>query len=82
MCRFGLFNKRKRLEEPESVVENKQDMIGDKGAVNTQETSKVTYLENPLPVPKRHEKRIMDFTVGEKTDDFDISIDENDDFDV
>lgn len=51
------------------------------------EEKKVKYLDNPLPVPKKHVKKVMDF---EKTfekdtpekDDFDFEISHMDDFDV
>lgn len=45
----------------------------------------VRLIENPLPLPKKHEKRSLDYnirTVDEKQDDFDLQIDENDDFDI
>lgn len=53
------------------------------------ETKKVKYLDNPLPLPKKHVKRKFDFAINDKDDfviddkdDFDIDIDANDDFDV
>lgn len=63
--------------------------------VVTEDGRKVELLDNPLPVPKRHEKKEMDFKInelsgppetekedGEKADDFDLGGLENDDFDV
>ena len=55
--------------------------------VRKSDEKKVTYLENPLPVPKRHEKKVMDFEteIKEKElekDDFDFAFDDADDFDV
>ena len=46
-------------------------------------TSKpVQYLHNPLPVPKKHVKRVADYKVNVvEDDDFDFDIHENDDFD-
>lgn len=41
----------------------------------------VRYLDNPLPLPKKHVKRTLDFAL-DKEDDFDIEIDEDDDFDL
>jgi len=79
---FGVFRNKKRIEEQESVMGNKSDVTGNEDTVSTQDVTRVTYLENPLPVPKKHEKRTMDFAVDKKTDDFDILVDENDDFDV
>lgn len=43
----------------------------------------IHYLENPLPLPKKHVKRVLDYSIhvsGE--DDFDFPVAENDDFDV
>lgn len=42
------------------------------------------YIENPLPLPKKHEKRVMDYQyeVPEDKMKFDIEIGENDDFDI
>lgn len=68
----------------------------------TADGRKVALLDNPLPLPKKHEKRKMDFKYnelpmdvpetlkewkdhgidGQAFDDFDITIAENDDFDV
>lgn len=57
----------------------------------TEDGRKVHYLENPLPEPKKHEAKNMDFDVdevfGEKKNqknelDFDIDIKVGDDFDV
>ncbi len=57
--------------------------------VITPEGRKVELLDNPLPLPKPHMKREMDFKINDFSedaehikDDFDISISENDDFDV
>ena len=46
-------------------------------------TSKpVQYLHNPLPVPKKHVKRVADYKVNVvEDDDFDFDIHEEDDFD-
>ena len=44
---------------------------------------KVKYIENPLPLPKRHERRTMDYRLGsEDGDDFDVSVSDDDDFDI
>lgn len=75
---FGLFSKSKNTEIVEASEST--DRADEEPVLNGE--AKVTYLENPLPVPKRHEKRIMDFDMEGKADDFDIQIDENDDFDV
>ncbi len=45
---------------------------------------KVQFLENPLPLPKKHVKRVMDYSLpsGAQDDDFDYPVAEDDDFDV
>ena len=49
-----------------------------------EETKSPKYIENPLPLPKPHVKRIMDYArkpnPGE--DDFDHSVNDDDDFDI
>lgn len=47
-------------------------------------TVKPTYIENPLPLPKKHEKREMDYqyNVEEKDMKYDVDVPLNDDFDV
>lgn len=49
-----------------------------------EEAPKVQLIENPLPLPKKHVKKIMDFDyeLQDGMDDFDIEVDENDDFDI
>lgn len=48
------------------------------------QTVKPQYIENPLPLPKRHEKREMDYQydVTEKDMKYDFEVPLNDDFDV
>ena len=75
---FGLFAK-KKIAKNADVAELVDKTI--ETSVSSEEV-KVAYLENPLPVPKKHEKRTMDFDMEGNADDFDIQIDEKDDFDV
>lgn len=46
--------------------------------------AKPRFIENPLPLPKKHEKRSLDYQyeVDETKLEFDVEITENDDFDV
>ena len=76
---FGLFTKRKRSE---AVAKQEAVDVEEIKTLEMQRQSCATYLENPLPLPKKHEKRTMDFAVEGKVDDFDIPIAPNDDFDV
>ena len=47
------------------------------------EEKKIRYLDNPLPLPKKHVKQVLDYSIqvyGD--DDFDFPVGETDDFDV
>lgn len=45
---------------------------------------KPRYFENPLPLPKKHVRREMDYQypVEEKDMKYDVEVPENDDFDI
>lgn len=45
---------------------------------------KVKFIENPLPLPKKHVKKVLDYDLElvEGQDDFDLNVDENDDYDI
>ena len=49
-----------------------------------QENKKVEYIENPLPVPKKHIRKTMDyaFIPNESQMKYDIQVSDNDDFDL
>ncbi len=68
----------------ERSVESEKGQRSDRSAESEgEEEKKVRYLENPLPLPKKHVKRVLDYSIqvsGE--DDFDFPVGENDDFDV
>ncbi len=57
---------------------------------NSQEHSATTrkpvkLIENPLPLPKKHVPKVLDYAVKDlevQQDDFDVAIDDNDDFDI
>ena len=54
-------------------------------SVQIEETGeKPRFIENPLPLPKKHVKREMDYAypVAEEDMKFDIEVDEEDDFDI
>lgn len=53
------------------------------GQEPVEEKKQVKYIENPLPLPKKHKKRVMEYPrhIAED-DDFDHPVDENDDFDI
>ena len=55
-----------------------------KAAESVQKSEKPPrFLENPLPLPKPHRKKVLDYDAEtDAEDDFDHPVDENDDFDI
>lgn len=87
--------KETKEEKKEIKKEIKEEAQKETQYVVTQDGRKVELLDNPLPVPPKHEKRDMDFKFNEfseesavkedtrgKGDEFDLKVSENDDFDV
>lgn len=74
-----VFSERKTEEmtEEKDVV----SLPEDEKMEEKKENEQIKYLDNPLPLPKKHVKRTLDFAI-DKEDDFDIEIKENDDFDI
>lgn len=48
------------------------------------ESGGIQFIENPLPLPKKHVSRRLDYDVagGGPLDDFDLTVDDSDDFDI
>lgn len=44
--------------------------------------TKPRLLDNPLPLPRKHVPRTMDYRITETDSDYDIAVDDNDDFDI
>ena len=44
----------------------------------------IHFLENPLPLPKQHEKKVMTYALEEEDaeDDYDVEVSDDDDFDL
>lgn len=78
----------KKDREPEEIVREKEEQNTDAKEVQRaqgeamSEEREINYIENPLPLPKRHVKRTLDFKLDDKQDEFDVEINENDDFDI
>ena len=71
-----------RKESEEKDIEKEMAPLPEDGKVEEKKEKKqVKYLDNPLPLPKKHVKRTLDFELDKK-DDFDIEIKEDDDFDI
>ena len=83
------------VEEPtETVLETKMDVVTDvkeevqKPSIEmnkeTPEIPKpIKFIENPLPLPKKHEKKVLDYAVEltDATAEFDIEVADDDDYD-
>lgn len=83
----------KVVEEPGKAVEEpgkntEETGKGEPGKVVTVtvrgETKQVKLLDNPLPLPKQHEHKTMDYGLKEEKDldDYDIPVADDDDFDA
>lgn len=60
-----------------------REAAGDGRQTEAAGPKKVVLIENPLPLPKKHEKRTMNYRLdAEEADDFDLDVDEEDDFDL
>lgn len=64
--------------------EIQQKVVEDGAAMETPERKPVKFIENPLPLPKKHEKKTMGFAIEpeETKMQFDIEVSEDDDFDI
>lgn len=78
-------NKVKIADMPELILEDMDEMdekVETEGL--EKEEAKVKLIENPLPLPKKHVRREMDFDRIVEWDKmkFDVPVDEGDDFDI
>lgn len=66
-------------EIDEIEVESEKEKVD-----NKEQNPKVEYIENPLPLPKKHIRKTMDyaFVPNEKQMKYDVYVPENDDFDL
>lgn len=69
-------------ERKEHLAEQEESLTEEK-TLEKKQPKKVQYIENPLPLPKKHVKRVMDYSLKEMPDedDFDLDIGDEDDFD-
>ncbi|MBO5337831.1 MAG: hypothetical protein J6A94_11970 [Lachnospiraceae bacterium] len=74
------------LEAEKTEAEEIKPMETKPEETKPEEPKKVKLLDNPLPLPKKHEPKVMDFKLteveGEKDKEFDFDIDNDDDFDI
>lgn len=72
-------------EESEAEVAEESEAIAEQTAESEQtaETPAIEFIPNPLPLPKKHEKKVLDYALEAKEeDDFDFRIEDDDDFDI
>ncbi len=70
----------------ETTGENGTGSAATKAAEKTsaQKLPKSSYIENPLPLPPKHKKRVLDydFALENGKENFDVAVSEEDDFDI
>lgn len=65
-------------EEPAAGREEEETGVAVKEA-----DRKVSYIENPLPLPRKHTKKIMDYKLkASEKDEFDFDVEAEDDYDI
>lgn len=76
----AITDRHKSSESEAAETENVAEDIADSAAA----AGKPRFIENPLPVPKKHEKKEMDYQyyVPERKMKYDIVVPDNDDFDI
>lgn len=68
--------------EQENVETKQENSLAEQNPENTNEKT-IHFIENPLPLPKKHVKRVADFAIGASADDdYDYIVSDDDDFDI
>lgn len=80
--------KKREAARTDETADDKKEKTGDKDEDEKKEADKprTNYIPNPLPLPKKHIKKVMGFDVntdaGDRLPDFDYKGTEEDDFDI
>ena len=85
LLRNRLSSARKRAASAESLQEAHRQFEAELQRKEEEKAQKqeINYIENPLPLPKKHEKKVMDYKIScAVQDDFDFPVEDNDDFDL
>ena len=73
-------------EEPEEAVTTEvvEAVIGEVKEELKEEPVQVTLIENPLPLPKKHVKKRLDFAFEPAPEEmnYDFDVDDNDTYDI
>jgi len=82
----GVWEREEQADQvPEEQTENSVEGSGETLNVEAPaKESRVRYIESPLPLPKKHVKKVLDFDrdLQEGMDEFDLDIADGDDFDI
>lgn len=73
-----------QIPEQENVKETETEEPAQPEQAEAEKLEKPRFIKNPLPLPKKHVHKEMDYQypVEEKDMKFDVEVDDNDDFDV
>ncbi len=69
------------MQEIQEIQENQENQEIQE-IQEIQETPKVRLLENPLPLPKKHVPKTMDYPMETAMEGYDIAVQDDDDFDI
>lgn len=71
-------------EEPVEVTVEEGGEVSEETVMVSPEPPKVQFLENPLPLPKKHEPKVMDYPMPEVKEgsDYDYDVADDDDYDI
>ena len=71
-------------EQEEETMQDEEKVPGEMEFVDLGETKKPKFIENPLPLPKKHVRKTMEYGFIPEEDmmHYDIEVDENDDYDI
>lgn len=77
-------NERVVAKQEEKTMEKTMEKSMENPVENPVQERKINYIENPLPLPKKHTKRTMGYGVEVPPEamKFDVEVSENDDFDI
>lgn len=79
----GEMSEEESMEAKEMSEESVETEKETKEKEQPEKERRVEFLENPLPLPKKHEKRVMDYKLDPDKDlgGYDIYVADDDDFD-
>lgn len=64
-------------------LESEEKTIDSVEMKKTLDTEEIVYIENPLPLPKKHTRRTLDYSLPiSDNDDYDVVVSDDDDYDV